>query len=131
MPISKPSRYVESIEILTEQERRRRRTALEKIAIVQETLEPGASVSAVARRHGVNANQVFGWRKRRNQAPILAADTREQRPASSRSLRVAQQRPSAQCRHRAIAPAGRRTRRPLLQIETSRKVALGEASNVG
>ncbi|MCW0134248.1 transposase, partial [Burkholderia pseudomallei] len=52
MPISKPSHYVESIEILTEPERRRRRTAQEKIAIVQETLEPGASVSAVARRHG-------------------------------------------------------------------------------
>ncbi|CAM2197939.1 IS2 element protein InsA (fragment) [Paraburkholderia kururiensis] len=47
---------MESIEILTEPERRRRRTAQEKIAIVQETLEPGASVSAVARRHGVNAN---------------------------------------------------------------------------
>ncbi|WP_437124606.1 transposase, partial [Burkholderia multivorans] len=44
---------MESIEILTEPERRRRRTAQEKIAIVQETLEPGASVSAVARRHGV------------------------------------------------------------------------------
>ncbi|HEF5183885.1 MULTISPECIES: transposase, partial [Burkholderia cepacia complex] len=50
MPISKPGHYVESIEILTEPERRRRRTAQEKIAIVQETLEPGASVSAVARR---------------------------------------------------------------------------------
>ncbi|MBU9357400.1 transposase, partial [Burkholderia multivorans] len=49
MPISKPGHYVESIEILTEPERRRRRTAQEKIAIVQETLEPGASVSAVAR----------------------------------------------------------------------------------
>ncbi|WP_183159500.1 hypothetical protein [Burkholderia pseudomallei] len=31
---------MESIEILTEPERRRRRTAQEKIAIVQETLEP-------------------------------------------------------------------------------------------
>jgi transposase len=51
---------VEPIEILSEPERRRRRTAQEKIAIVQETLTPGASVSAVARRHGVNPNQVFG-----------------------------------------------------------------------
>ncbi len=63
MPNSKPSHYVEPIEILTEPERRRRRTPQEKIAIVQETLAPGASVSGVARRHGVNANQVFGWRK--------------------------------------------------------------------
>lgn len=31
--------------------------------IVAETLEPGASVSIVARRHDVNANQVFKWRR--------------------------------------------------------------------
>jgi transposase len=30
---------------------------------VEETLVPGASVSRVARRHDVNANQVFRWRK--------------------------------------------------------------------
>ena len=32
-------------------------------AIVEETLLPNASVSRVARRHDVNANQVFHWRK--------------------------------------------------------------------
>ncbi|AYZ98903.1 IS3 family transposase [Burkholderia sp. AU29985] len=77
MPISKPSHYVESIEILTEPERRRRRTAQEKIAIVQETLEPGASVSAVARRHGVNANQVFGWRKQYQEGSLAAVKAGE------------------------------------------------------
>lgn len=60
MTITKTSHYMEPIEILREPERRYRRTAEDKIAIVQETLVPGASVSAVARRHGVNANQVFG-----------------------------------------------------------------------
>ena len=30
---------------------------------MEETLLPGASVSRVARRHDVNANQVFYWRK--------------------------------------------------------------------
>jgi transposase len=30
---------------------------------VQLTLEPGASVAEVARAHGVNANQVFTWRR--------------------------------------------------------------------
>jgi transposase len=30
---------------------------------VEETLQPGASVAVIARRHGVNANQVFHWRK--------------------------------------------------------------------
>src|SRR5258707_2740265 len=31
--------------------------------IVAETLEPGSSVSIVARRHDVNANQLFKWRR--------------------------------------------------------------------
>jgi transposase len=39
------------------------RTKAERRAIVEETLMPGASVSRVARRHDVNANQVFHWRK--------------------------------------------------------------------
>lgn len=42
---------------------RRRRSVEERRRIVEETLEPGASVARVARKHGVNANQVFGWRK--------------------------------------------------------------------
>lgn len=41
----------------------RRRSAEEKRRIVEETLSPGASVSVVARRHDVNANQVFMWRR--------------------------------------------------------------------
>ena len=39
------------------------RTKAERRAIVEETLVPGASVSRVSRRHDVNANQVFRWRK--------------------------------------------------------------------
>ena len=35
----------------------------EKRQIVEETLQPGASVSVVARAHDVNANQVFRWRQ--------------------------------------------------------------------
>ena len=31
--------------------------------MVSETLEPGASVAAVARRHSLNANMVFLWRR--------------------------------------------------------------------
>jgi transposase len=34
-----------------------------KRQMVTETLEPGASVSIVARRHDVNANQLFKWRR--------------------------------------------------------------------
>jgi transposase len=34
-----------------------------KRQVVAETLEPGSSVSVVARRHDVNANQLFKWRR--------------------------------------------------------------------
>ena len=54
---------MEPVEVLTQPEQRRRRSAEEKLAIVRETFEPGATVSGVARRHQVNANQVFAWRK--------------------------------------------------------------------
>lgn len=42
---------------------RRWRTISEKRQIVELTLEPGASVAEVARAHGMNANQVFKWRR--------------------------------------------------------------------
>ena len=35
----------------------------EKRRIAELTFEPGASVALVARAHGVNANQVFKWRR--------------------------------------------------------------------
>ena len=34
-----------------------------KRALVALSLEPGASVARIAREHGVNANQVFSWRR--------------------------------------------------------------------
>jgi transposase len=37
--------------------------------IVSATLQPGASVSVVARQYDVNANQVFSWRRRYCIAP--------------------------------------------------------------
>jgi transposase len=43
---------------------RRRRSVEEKRRIVDETLGAGASVAQVARRHAVNANQIFYWRKK-------------------------------------------------------------------
>ena len=46
---------------------RKRRSLEEKRRIVEETLEPEASVARVARAHGVNANQVFAWRRRYRQ----------------------------------------------------------------
>jgi transposase len=50
------------IEVLSGSERRRRWSTAEKLAIVQETYEPDVTVSIVARRHGIQPNQLFNWR---------------------------------------------------------------------
>jgi len=42
---------------------RQRRSIAEKRRMVEETLAEGASVARIARAHGVNANQLFGWRR--------------------------------------------------------------------
>ena len=43
--------------------KRRHRSKQERRQIAEESLQPGVSVALLARRHGVNANQVFHWRK--------------------------------------------------------------------
>jgi transposase len=52
-------------------EKRRRRTTQEKIAIVQQSFEPGMTVSLVARQHGVAASQLFLWRKQYQEGVLL------------------------------------------------------------
>lgn len=54
-------------------EKRRRRTTQEKIAIVQQSFEPGMTVSLVARQHGVAASQLFLWRKQYQEGSLTAA----------------------------------------------------------
>ncbi|HJR20252.1 MAG TPA: transposase [Dongiaceae bacterium] len=52
-----------TIEIITSVERRRRWSAGEKERLVSASLEPGASVSAVAREAGIHPSQLYGWRR--------------------------------------------------------------------
>ena len=55
--------------------KRQRRSAELKCQIVAETLLAGASVARVARAHGVNANQVFAWRRQYRQG-LLKSERR-------------------------------------------------------
>ncbi|HHS9684214.1 TPA: IS3 family transposase [Klebsiella pneumoniae] len=59
-------------------EKRRRRTTQEKIAIVQQSFEPGMTVSLVARQHGVAASQLFLWRKQYQEGSLTAVAPGEQ-----------------------------------------------------
>src|SRR5437899_11797861 len=59
---------------IAEGRRRRSWSVDEKRRMVEESLEPGASMSVVARRHDVNANLLFSWR-RQFQDGLLMAET--------------------------------------------------------
>ncbi|UIU98598.1 IS3 family transposase [Escherichia coli] len=59
-------------------EKRRRCTTQEKIAIVQQSFEPGMTVSLVARQHGVAASQLFLWRKQYQEGSLTAVAAGEQ-----------------------------------------------------
>lgn len=67
--------------------RRRYWTADEKRRIVEETLSSSLSVASLARQHGVNANQVFYWRKLYH-AGQLCRDERIEQPRSVQLLPV-------------------------------------------
>ena len=51
------------IEVITGVGRRRRWTDEEKAWIVAESLDPATTASAVARRYGLHASQLFVWRQ--------------------------------------------------------------------
>jgi transposase len=64
------------IEVITSIERRRRWSAAEKERLVAASLEPGASVLALAREAGLHPTQLYKWRRqlcvRREAAPRFA-----------------------------------------------------------
>jgi transposase len=59
---------VRRIELITGTGRRRRWSADDKTRIVVDSLKPGASVSEVARWHGLGPQQLLGWRRQARHA---------------------------------------------------------------
>jgi transposase len=69
------------------------RSKEERRRIVEETFKPGASVALVARANGVNANQVFKWR-RQNREGRLGNDS----PTTLIPVKIAEAIPPVQPR---------------------------------
>jgi transposase len=59
------------VEVITSVERRRRWSAAEKRQLVAATLEPDASVSAIARNAGIHPSQLYGWRRQLRTQPQI------------------------------------------------------------
>jgi len=93
------------LEIITGRERRRRWSDEEKLQLVAEACRPGNSVSQVARQRGINASQLFGWR-RQALAKGLITDNRPA-PSAAPALTFS---PVAVVEEPAIADAGEEVR---------------------
>jgi transposase len=52
------------IEVITSVQRRRRWSVAEKVRLVEEAMQPGMSVSYVARQAGISPSQLFAWKRR-------------------------------------------------------------------
>lgn len=51
------------VEVITSVQRRRRWSTAEKVRLVEEAMQPGMSVSFVARQAGISPSQLFAWKR--------------------------------------------------------------------
>jgi transposase len=72
--ISMPSAEVEVFAV----QRRRRFSAEEKQRLVQETLQPGMTISLVARQHKISPSLLFRWRKLSSEGALSAVGADEE-----------------------------------------------------
>src|SRR5438445_653900 len=81
---------VDRVEIVTGRERRRRYSVEQKLALVEETMQPGMTVSAVPRIHGVSPSLLFNWRRLMTQGGQVAVKADEDVVAVSRARELEQ-----------------------------------------
>ena len=77
MDIPMPSGRRQEVEVITGGQRRRRWTPEQKLEWVRRTMEPGMSVSLVAREAGITASQLFQWRKAYTEGSLVAVGANE------------------------------------------------------
>ncbi|SDB58863.1 transposase [Bauldia litoralis] len=65
------------IELITGTARRRYWSTEQKLRIIEESFEPGETVSSVARRNGVAANLLYRWRRLMSEGGVTAVGSDE------------------------------------------------------
>jgi transposase len=95
---------------------RKRRSLQEKLQIVRETLQGQASVAVIARRHGINANQVFAWRRQYHRGQLVEGSGVRTQEAVIVPVRVVEP-PQAQAPIRTAEPGPRASTGPRIEIE--------------
>ena len=99
------------MEVFTGAGRRRAWSAEEKARIVAESYDSGESVSAVARRHALTPQQLFGWR-RATRRPVDGVPAADGIPVFAPVIVEAAQGSSETTLAPVHTSAGRRTRAP-------------------
>lgn len=77
------------VEVRVRSERRRRWSDGDKLAIVRETLAPGAVAQVVADRHGIGTGLLYTWRKQMLRAAMTGFAAVEIRPEALPAPQVA------------------------------------------
>ena len=115
---------VQRVEVLTAVQRRRRWSVAEKIRRVEEPLQPGLSVSFVARKHGLSPSLLFRWRQRmaaggreavRADDEVIGAAKVRQLEERLRELERLLGRKTLEVEILKGAPAAARAKKPLLR----------------
>ena len=79
------------VEIITGTARRRRWSTQDKLRMIEETLPPGESISAVARRHGVAPNLLYRWRRLMTEGGTVAIEA-DDRVTGNQDVRKLEER---------------------------------------
>lgn len=72
------------VEVITSVQRRRRWSTSEKVRLVEEAMQPGMSVSYVARQAGIAPSQLFAWKRRMLEGGHAAVEADEDVVGSSK-----------------------------------------------
>ena len=104
------------VEIITGPERRRRWSEEEKLQLVEEACRPGNSVSQVARLRGINASQLFGWRRQAVAKGLISDHRSESGSAPALALTFA----PVEVAEEPAAPDAREEARPTRRRKATR-----------
>lgn len=70
-------RSLSRVDVITSVQRRRRWSGAEKVRLVEEAMQPGMSVSYVARRAGIAPSQLFAWKRQMAEGGHAAVEADE------------------------------------------------------
>jgi transposase len=112
------------VEIITGPERRRRWSEEEKLQLVEEACRPGHSVSQVARQRGINASQLFAWRRQALAKGLVSDDRPEPTAVAALTfapVKVAEEEATADAKEQMPPPRRRSVPRGSATIEIELK----------